>query len=380
MADDPLTDWTTNWLQAQHRYWDAWQQLSSLGTPQPEARKDPWSEALDQWWKAVSPAAPDPVQGFYDQLVQQGKQFIRTSETLRRSLMPDGGVPPNNWATTVESSLNALRDLFAQGVPGKGKDKDNREALHQMFSFWELPVDNWQRTASVLCGLPGDALGAFKSGSDPGDGTEMFQEQVERFLSAPGLGYTREHQEQHQTFMRALMAYQAAFQEYNEQFTRIATNSVDRFRETLLAKGGDDDTITTLRGLYDLWVDVCEEVYAEQVFTEEYSAAHGKLVNALMAVKLQGRTMVDEAVGTFGLPTRREVDSIEKRLQQLRRELHAMQPATAPANAPAAGPSPPPRAEAPPAARKAAAPKGAAVKKKAATRKRRATTSKGATK
>lgn len=372
MADDPLTDWTTNWLQAQHRYWDAWQQLSKLGTPQPEARKDPWSEALEQWWKAVSPAAPDPVQGFYDQLVEQGKQFIKTSETLRRSLMPDGGVPPKEWAGTVESSLNALRDLFAQGA--RGKDKDSREALHQMFSFWELPVDTWQRCASVLCGFPGDALGAFKPGSDLGDGTEMFQEHVERFLSAPGLGYTREHQEQHQTFMRALMAYQAALQEYNEQFTKIAMNSVDRFRETLLAKGGDD-AITTLRGLYDLWVDVCEEAYAEQVFTEEYSAAHGKLVNALMAVKLQGRTMVDEAVGTFGLPTRREVDSIEKRLQQLRRDLHAMQPAAAPA----APPSSPPRAEAPPARRSAAAPKRAAVKKKAATRKRRATTTKGAT-
>ncbi|MDZ7751753.1 MAG: class III poly(R)-hydroxyalkanoic acid synthase subunit PhaE [Gammaproteobacteria bacterium] len=378
MADDPITDWTTNWLQAQHRYWDAWQQLSKLGSPQPEPRKDPWSEALDQWWKAVSPAAPDPVQGFYNQLVEQGKQFMRTSETLRHSLMPDAAVPPNQWATAVEGSLNALRDLFAQGA--QGKDKDGREALHQMFSFWELPVDTWQRCASVLCGFPGDALGAFKPGSDPGDGTEMFQEHVERFLSAPGLGYTREHQEQHQTFMRALMAYQAALQEYNEQFTKIAMNSVDRFRETLLAKGGGDDTITTLRGLYDLWVDVCEEVYAEQVFTEEYSAAHGKLVNALMAVKLQGRTMVDEAVGTLGLPTRREVDSIEKRVQQLRREIHARAPAAAPAQAPAASPSPPPRAEAPPAAARATAPKRAAVKKKAAPRKRRATTTKGASK
>jgi len=350
--------------------WDAWQQLSQLGTGQPAPRKDPWSEALDQWWKAVSPAAPDPVQGFYNQLIEQGKAFIRTSESLRRNLTPQGGrTDAEGWASTIDASLGGLRDLFTQG------SKDNRDALHQMFSFWELPVDTWQRCASVLCGFPGDALGAFKPVGDLGDlgdGTEMFQEQVERFLSAPGLGYTREHQEQHQTFMRVLLAYQTALQEYNEQFTKIAVNSVERFRTRLTEKGSEDEAISTLRGLYDLWVDVCEEVYAEQVFTDEYTEAHGKLINSLMEVKMNGRTMVDEAVGTFGLPTRREVDSIEQRLQELYREVRSRRFASEHhvAIAPAQAAAPAPRTVTP----KKAASATTTVKKKAAAKKRRTTT------
>ena len=358
-AKDPFTAALEQW----------WQALSPA-----QQDRDPWSQALDQWWKAVSPAAPDPVQGFYNQLIEQGKAFIRTSESLRRSVAPGTGKDGDgNWSAAIESSLGGLKDLFAQG------SKENREVLHQMFSFWELPVDTWQRCASVLCGFPGDALGAFKPPTDLGDGTELFQEQVNRFLSAPGVGYTREHQEQHQDFTRALLAYQGALQEYNEQFTKIAVRSVERFRDTLLEKGTAGESIDTLRGLYDLWVDVSEAAYAEQVTTEEYSAAHGKLINALMEVKLQGRVMVDEMVGALGLPTRREVDSLEKRLQEVRREMHSLgfalarkrqAESAASASPPRASPRERPRTAAP---KKAAA---ATVKKKAAAKKRRSTTAK----
>jgi len=70
-------------------------------------------------------------------------------------------------------------------------------------------------------------------------------------------------------------------------------------------------------------VDCCEEVYAEYVMTDKYVKVHGDMVNSLMAVKQQGRKMMDDTMGSLNMPTRREIDTIHQRVQQLRRDENA---------------------------------------------------------
>ncbi len=82
--------------------------------------------------------------------------------------------------------------------------------------------------------------------------------------------------------------------------------------------------VDSARGLYDLWVGCCEEVYAEQVMTPEYARIHGRLVNALMALKQRLSIMVDETLGALNMPTRSEVRTLQDRLQETRRENKAL--------------------------------------------------------
>ena len=42
----------------------------------------PWQAALDHWWKAVSPAAPDASKQFMERMMEQGKSFFRMAETF----------------------------------------------------------------------------------------------------------------------------------------------------------------------------------------------------------------------------------------------------------------------------------------------------------
>jgi class III poly(R)-hydroxyalkanoic acid synthase PhaE subunit len=91
-------------------------------------------------------------------------------------------------------------------------------------------------------------------------------------------------------------------------------------RERLEKLTDEDKVIDSARGLYDLWVGACEDVYAEQVMTPEYALLHGKLVNALMALKHRLTTMVDETLGAMNMPTRAELRTLQDRLQETRRE------------------------------------------------------------
>ncbi len=84
------------------------------------------------------------------------------------------------------------------------------------------------------------------------------------------------------------------------------------------------EAIDTLQALFDLWVDACEEAYAERVFSEEYARVHGQLVNSLMAVKKQGQALVDETLGMFNVPTKEDISTMQEGFQDLRRELRAL--------------------------------------------------------
>ena len=76
----------------------------------------------------------------------------------------------------------------------------------------------------------------------------------------------------------------------------------------------------SLRELYDLWVEVSEEHYAEFAMSEEYQELYGDMVNRLMIMKKHYSEITDDMLRAFNLPNTREVDTMQQRLQQLRRE------------------------------------------------------------
>jgi class III poly(R)-hydroxyalkanoic acid synthase PhaE subunit len=184
-------------------------------------------------------------------------------------------------------------------------------------AFWKLPLDTWSRTVSSASVFPGDFLESHKPEvwNTLADG---FQRHLERFLSVPALGYTREAQEQGREMVRLALEYQRALQAYSATFRAIVPESLTRLQQRLAQRA---EPITTLRAFYDLWVDTSEEVYLELVATEQHALAYGQMVNALMALKNHGRNMVDEIVGALGMPTRHGLNTLQRRQQELRREL-----------------------------------------------------------
>jgi class III poly(R)-hydroxyalkanoic acid synthase PhaE subunit len=301
------------WAEAQQKYWNAWMDLARRGmesaTPAtPRAPANPWAGALDHWWKAMAPEAPRPAQDVFSQMLEMGKGYFGMAENLQKTGL---GQDP---ARLIEDWSRVLSDSFGQWTSGTnpfaaftgagGKEK---------MAFWDLPFDNLTRTLSVASPLPGDFLKAFET-RHPMD----MQTQMNRFLSAPAIGYGREAQEQYQRFARLMMDYERAMADYNAGFVQVNNRSLEAFRAKVMTRDEKDGPITSVRELFNLWVDACEDVYAEYAMTDEYAQRYGKMVNALMAVKQQGATLVDEWLESMNMPTRKDLGDIQKRLHDTR--------------------------------------------------------------
>jgi len=336
-----------SWLKLQRDYWDGLakmgQQTMGLDSGRAQsgnAASAPWLAAMEQWRKALAPAASDPARDFMQRLLDQGQAYFGLAEQFTKGLGEAGlGQGQGGDATRAWDWLNQTIEQMQKGFSGIGADQD--ESLRRMLGFWEMPLDNWQRMMSSLSPMmPGDLLRNMPHGMMRGP----MQEGLEQMLSAPGLGYSREEQAQYQDLMRAGIDYQRAFQDYSGFFNQLGVKALQRLRDELQQKSEAGETIDSARGLYDTWVGCCEAVYSEEVITPEYSRVHGRLINAQMALKQRLSVMVDESLGAMNMPTRGELRTLQDRLQetrrenkQLRQELDQIQRrlATLPAQAPA---------------------------------------------
>jgi class III poly(R)-hydroxyalkanoic acid synthase PhaE subunit len=321
VSDDPFSSASKDWLAFQQQYSDAWRALGDQvreTTSTAETPTNPWAEALDSWWKAVSAGATPEVNDFYARLSQQAKAFFRLSEGFGQMTQTAtaSGDAVAQWQDQMQQALAGLKKNFSEPNP------NTHEFMRQVMAFWELPLDTWQRTASSMSVLPNDFLQNLKAGK-----LEHMQDitgRMNEFLSAPGVGYTRERQEQLQTQAKLLLDYQNAYQDYAAGYAKIGLQSVERLEAVLKAQSKDNKSVTGMRELYDLWVDCCEDAYGEHVSTDEYAELHGRLVNRLMALKQHSREMIDQLLDAIGIPTRRETNTLHRRLQEVRREGKAM--------------------------------------------------------
>lgn len=316
MAND--TWFNDDWLKLQQRYWENLTDMSRKATGLEVSKQNPWEAAMDQWWKAVSPAASDPSKQFMDRLMDQGKAYFATVERFTRGLADTDG--SSGWDAlnkTFDDMQRAFTDAMSSGFGGNpfatGSAGATDDAMRRMLGFWEMPLDNWQRMMSSLSPMmPGDMLRNMPH--------DQVKEHFDRMLSAPGLGYTREEQAQYQDLTRRAMDYQRAFQEYMSIFAKLGVKSVEHLRELVQSRADEGKPIESARELYDSWVACCETAYANEVSTPEYARIHGQLVNAQMALKKRMSVMVDETLGAMNMPTGSEVRTLQDRMQETRRE------------------------------------------------------------
>jgi len=300
-----------DWMQAQQGYWKAWSDLAQRGMKAPEAPKNPWADGLNQWWQAVSPMAPASGRDVFDKVMGVSRDYF----TLAEQLMSGAGGKQDIGMEAVNAWLENMQKMwsapnpFGANNPAKGFN-----------TFWDLPMDTWQRLAANIVPMPGDFTQAYHP-----EGAGGVRDQVNRFLSIPAVGYTRESQEQFQILAQRQMDYAAATQAYQMAFAKLGAEAARKFQESLQARvqGGKPEAgkpISSLRELYDQWVETSEAAYAEFVMTEEYQKLYGHLVNSLLALKHQMARMVDQTLEAMHMPTHAEISTLQCRQQELRRE------------------------------------------------------------
>jgi hypothetical protein len=145
------------------------------------------------------------------------------------------------------------------------------------------------------------------------------------WMEMPAFGYLREHQERLQQGAVALTDYREQLGRYNSLMLKAMQRGFELFEGKLLEREEPGRQVESLRALYDLWVDAAEEGYAEIALSPEFREAYGALVNAQMRVRSAIQQEVEHLGRDLGMPTRSEIDTLGKRLHDLRREVRAQQ-------------------------------------------------------
>lgn len=294
------------WLQAQRTYWDAWTEISkqamNYANPVTAAAPTNWAEGLQKWWGMAAPAAPQPAQDFYNKLVASGNAYLRMLEEMAKTAQSGAG----SWQEMFDKSSEIMLGAFRQ-PPYAAATTDWTQP-------WQQAMSAWQQAMTSSPAAPSEWLqGLFPQFP----GAAQLREQMQQLLNMPGVGFYREMQGQYQTLGQLMLDYESALNEFGRYIGDIAQRSMKRMQQLVSER---NDPITSGRELYNLWVDACEEVFADAALSDEYSRLYGSVTNNLMAVQKQGSAILDETLETLNLPNRRELDTLQKRVHDLRRE------------------------------------------------------------
>jgi class III poly(R)-hydroxyalkanoic acid synthase PhaE subunit len=281
-----------DWSKLQQQYMDA---VSSFYSASDRKSTNPWQDAMELWWKSVGGQLPENNNQVFQSILDQSKVFYSISEQFA-SMLGDIAKQPqgsDDWQGVMNSHLGNLKSMFNKF--------QNGSPLTSMAPgmMWVSPMEMWNQAMSSV--MPEDTMN--------------------KLLQVPGVGLTKDLQEKTQKTLRLWNDYQINSQRYNATFAMLGKEALDKLGQEILARAESDKKITSLKEIYNMWIDTNEEVFAEYAQTEEYSKLYAGLVNSLVKFKAHYNGLTDDMLKTFNIPTSEGLGSITKQQQAVKRQL-----------------------------------------------------------
>jgi len=149
-----------------------------------------------------------------------------------------------------------------------------------------------------------------------------------RWLELAPMGYFREHQAHAQELARALDAYRHSAAQMTSAMARIHVDALELLAKKTQALSAAGEAVSDTRRLYALWIESGEQAYAQHARSEIFGRLQGELVNAGMQVRIAQQTIAEYFLKSMDLPTRAELNSVHKRLKDMRDRLEQLEMST----------------------------------------------------
>lgn len=245
-----------------------------------------WQSGLGAQGAAMNDAGEENIERAFAGL----KHYFGLLESMQSRLGET--LDPDQWR-------GALDGIFGAGLPFTSAFADASQLAGGGPQAW---MQSWQKMLGT------SSLGGWRD-----------------MLAMPGIGFAREHQERGQQLIRDVLGYQEQMQRYNQLLARAGKLGAERFEARLAERMEPGRQIESLRALYDLWVDAAEEGFQEVALSPEWAEVYGALVDAQMRVRAGVQRQVEQASREMGMPTRSEIETLGKRLHDLRRQVRALE-------------------------------------------------------
>ncbi|MFT3792176.1 MAG: class III poly(R)-hydroxyalkanoic acid synthase subunit PhaE [Rudaea sp.] len=335
-----MNDWMKDWDALQRQYFNVWSDLAQkVPFAMPPAGSPPFA-GVNPFAAAANPfAQASPAQGFGFPGFPPVNPFMAAGQNSQppwqegmeqwSRLFVDAGKQSETTERLTESAkayMAMMQSLFgaassgtATENPAQGWFEATRGAFGANVPGFDPAAHPFAKALREVVGKGAQGFAELPAAFAPY--VEQMRKEGMSWLSMPAFGLAREHQEHYQSTALALVEYQRALREYNRLMLKSAQRGNELFERKLAERSEPGRAIDSLKALYDLWVDAMEDAYAEIALSEEFSKAYGELANAQMRVRKQIQIEVERVSRELGMPTRTEVDSLSKRVHDLRREV-----------------------------------------------------------
>lgn len=285
-----------DWFKTQQQYWDVWLQgqrqffdgqnpASGLGAQ--------WESFFREWQNLTTGAGTPAADSYRSFFTQAGKSYL---DLVEKFYQADSAQSPDAtlkaWTDNLKNFYDGLLRQSAQPFSANGNA--NVQAWENFFKNAAGPQGSFQ--AAPLFDPFGFAA------------------------SIPGIGYTREKQDSFNHLYQLWSKYEAEMRRYNSEMAAVSLEALKAFQDYVTNPPKDAHPLESLKDIYIKFVDIAEEVFAKYAMSDEYIKLYGDVVNALTAFKKQVGVQADEFMEQINLPSRSEVDTLHKRVHEMRRE------------------------------------------------------------
>ncbi|MBF0323053.1 MAG: class III poly(R)-hydroxyalkanoic acid synthase subunit PhaE [Magnetococcales bacterium] len=252
-------------------------------------------------------------------LMSSNENYIRFAEMFfkgfsqLREMQSAGG----NWKEALDKTIDQLKGLFTAPLGGKALGEG-------MMGYLGQSMEAWNRLASTALQLPENPFQNLM-GPNLFAGTKMAREQLEKVIGLPAIGPNPDVQQKYKEWALMGLQFQDAMEQYMAHLGKVGPAALDKLKARLLSMAEKNEKIETLKDLFSVWVDAADSAYADMTNTKEYRDANANMVHALMRLKIQGQSIMDDRMESMNLPSRRELNTTHKRVIELKRRFRQME-------------------------------------------------------
>lgn len=334
------------WTEAQKKLWENWNETAqSMANPAAMFSGmgvyDQWQKMASQWLESVTGNAEPAAKNLSRQFVASQATMMRFMELTTQAwntMMPklqEG----EDWQKVISDYMDQFRkQMFnpAQMMQSSQGLADLWQSSMQTSQMFTMP---WMKPMQQAPGMIGAALSGQNSGAEIIELTRMFWDSYNqtagRFVTMPGVGFTRELEEKTSKGYQAWVKAQEAMNEYQMLISDAWSGVMEQVLREMMKRAEKGQPIETIRDLLRLWTTAADKSFDEIFRSPKYSEVQAKFMGSYMEYRIEEQQIVDEMLKYSHIPTRTDLDEANRNIYELRKEVRALKKAMKKSQSPA---------------------------------------------
>ncbi|GGD89689.1 poly(R)-hydroxyalkanoic acid synthase subunit PhaE [Caballeronia grimmiae] len=237
----------------------------------------------------------------------------------------------DGWVVMQRAFLNSMSPAAAKSAASEAQTGAAKPLIQEQFAdlqeTWKESIEKWasfaQSGASADAWTPKALREMFSPARWSGQGAGAFDANLQHVIEGPKYATlydldrkVAELQKRASDRDKAVLAYQAIVQ-------RAWNTALERFMKSMSSAA--EGAPTTWRGLADRWLEVANETLIEAHRTKEFVDAQTRMLRAASDYRLKERDIAESWCEAYHIPTRTEVDEIQRTVTELRRQVRLLQ-------------------------------------------------------